>query len=76
MQDLEEFLKCVYASNIVGHMLSGKAVQRAVRGHLLVENPLDAIVTAQAFNVSLPKAHESQRTNSNTSSTRQCTNPE
>lgn len=59
----------VYASNIVGHTLSGKAVQRAVRGHLLVENSLNAVVTAEAFNVSLPKARDSQRTNSNTSST-------
>ena len=37
-------------------MLSGKAVQRAFRGHLLVENALNAILTADAFNLSLPKA--------------------
>ena len=53
---IEELLECVYASNTVGHMLSGKAVQRAFRGHLLVENALNAILTADAFNLSLPKA--------------------
>ena len=52
---IEELLECVYASNTVGHMLSGKAVQRAFRGHLLVENALNAILTADA-NLSLPKA--------------------
>lgn len=30
---LQELLECVYASNAVVHMLSGKAVSRAVRGH-------------------------------------------
>ena len=34
---IEELLECVYASNTVGHMLSGKAVQSAFRGHLLVK---------------------------------------
>ncbi|CAH3187344.1 unnamed protein product [Porites lobata] len=53
---IEELLECVYASNTVGHTLSGKAVQRAFRGHLLVENALNAILTADAFNLSLPKA--------------------
>lgn len=30
---IEELLECVHASNTVGHMLRGKAVQRACRGH-------------------------------------------
>ena len=53
---IEELLECVYASNTVGHMLSGRAVQRAFRAHLLVENALNAILTTDAFNLSLPKA--------------------
>ena len=53
---MEELLECVYASNTVRHMLSGKAVQRAFRGNLLVENALNAILTADAFNLSLPTA--------------------
>ena len=31
---LKELLEMIYASNAVDHMLSGKAVSRAVRGHL------------------------------------------
>jgi len=53
---IEELLECVYPSNTVGHMLSGKVAQRAFRGHLQVENALNAILTADAFNLSLPKA--------------------
>ena len=56
MSGIDELLECVYASNTVGHMLSGKAVQRAFRGHLLVENALSVILTADAFNLRLPKA--------------------
>ena len=52
---IKELLECVYAANTVGHMLSGKAVQRAFRAHLLVENALNAILTADVFNLSLPK---------------------
>ena len=54
---IEELLECVYVSNAVGHMLSGKAVQRAFRGHSHVENALNAILTDDAFNLSLPKAY-------------------
>ena len=37
---VEDVLKTVYALNAVGHMLAWKAVQRDVRGHVLVENAL------------------------------------
>ncbi len=33
---LQELLVCIYANNRVGHMLSGKAISSAVRGHLLI----------------------------------------
>jgi len=35
---LEQLLEVVYAPNTVVHMLSGKALSRAVRGHLLVDS--------------------------------------
>jgi len=35
---LQELLEVVYAGNTVGHMLSGKAVSRAVRGHVFYSN--------------------------------------
>lgn len=37
---LNELLNLVYASNTVPHMLSGKAISRAIRGHFLVESAL------------------------------------
>ena len=54
---LQELLELVYAQNAVGHMLSGKAISRAVRGHLLVDSALNALLTAEAFGVRLPSIH-------------------
>lgn len=45
---LHECLETVYASNSVIHMLSGKAIQRAVRGHFLVDSALHALITEKA----------------------------
>ena len=51
---LQEVLECIYASNTVGHMLSGKAVMRAIRGHLLVSGVLNAMLVCHTFNVPYP----------------------
>lgn len=45
---LQECLETVYASNSVVHMLTGKAIQRAVRGHFLVDSALNGLVTKKA----------------------------
>ena len=37
---LEELLECIYAGTTVTHMLSGKAISRAVRGHTLVSGAI------------------------------------
>ena len=57
---LNELLNLVYASNTVSHMLSGKAISRAIRGHFLVESALiytimntDIIFTEVNLNVKL-----------------------
>ena len=52
---LQQVLEVVYAPNTVGHMLAGRAMARAFRGHKLVDSALNAIITARAFNVSLPE---------------------
>ena len=36
----KEALGCVYGPNAVTHMMSGKAVSRALRGHFLLEAAL------------------------------------
>ena len=46
---LEELLGVVFAPNTVKHVLSGKALARAVRGHMLVDSALSAILTGQTF---------------------------
>ena len=52
---LQELLEVIYASNSVGHMLSGKAISRAVRGHLLVDAALNTMLVADLYNAPLPK---------------------
>ena len=51
---LEELLEVVYAVNTVCHMMPGKAVSRAVRGHMLVDAALNTMLLADAYNVPLP----------------------
>ena len=46
---LKETLETIYAPNAVTHILSGKAVSRAVRGHFIVDSALNALVLSKAF---------------------------
>lgn len=55
---LEELLGRVYAENAVKHMLTGKAVARAIRGHLLVDAALNTMLIANAYNVPLPHMYQ------------------
>ena len=47
---LQAMLESVYAENTVPHMLTGKAILRAVRGHLLVVGTLHAIIMSEIYN--------------------------
>lgn len=51
---LQELLETIYANNTVTHMLNGKAIQRAVRGLLLVDAALNAMMVSAEFNIPLP----------------------
>ncbi|XP_069109699.1 uncharacterized protein [Argopecten irradians] len=55
---LHETLETVFASNAVGHMMSGKAVQRALRGHFLVDTALHAILLSSIYDITLPMGKE------------------
>lgn len=46
---LKEMLAQVFAEGSVDQMLSGKAVARAGRGHLLVDSVLNIIATSAAL---------------------------
>ena len=48
---LKETLETIYAPNAVTHILSGKAVSRAVRGHFIVDSALNALALSKAFSL-------------------------
>ena len=48
---LREVLEVIYSSNTVVHMISGKALARAVRGHMLVDSALNAMLVNKAFHI-------------------------
>ena len=47
---LQTMLDSVYAENTVPNMLTGNAISRAVRGHLLVVAALHAIIMSEIYN--------------------------
>ena len=51
---LQELLEVVFAGNAVRHMLTGKAMSRAVRGHMLVDAALNTILVSKAYHIPLP----------------------
>jgi 5'-3' exonuclease len=59
---LKELLEVAYASNTTTHMMSGKAVSRAIRGHLLVDAALNAKLVSKVFQMNLPSDGDSERT--------------
>ena len=44
---LQQLLEIAFAPNAVIHMLSGKSVTRAVRGHFLVDAVLNAMIISE-----------------------------
>ena len=44
---LKSIFETVYGENTVGHIMTGKAVQRALRGHLLVEKCLHSLLITE-----------------------------
>ncbi|XP_065915240.1 uncharacterized protein [Dysidea avara] len=55
---LQELLEQVYAPNAVVHMLNGKATARALRGHLIVDAALNALILASTFGIPIPQCSE------------------
>lgn len=56
---LAEVLETVYAENAVKAMMTGKAISRAIRGHLLVYAALQTMLIANTYNLPLP-THENE----------------
>ena len=57
---LQHILELVYAHNAVVHMLTGKAIARAVRAHLLVDAALNGLLLANALGVPLSSQSSSE----------------
>lgn len=57
---LDELLEVVYAKNAVLHMMHGKAVARALRGHFLVDTALNTLLMSNMFNIPLTETHEAE----------------
>jgi len=55
---LRELFELIYASNAVDHILSGKAIARAVRAHLLVDAALNALLYSEALQLPIPQLQE------------------
>lgn len=55
---LRELLELIYASNAVDHIMTGKAISRAVRAHLIVDAALNALLYSQALEVPVPHLTE------------------
>jgi len=51
---LRSVLELVYAENTVTHMLSGKAYDRAIRGHLLVDAALNTLLAERILGTLVP----------------------
>jgi hypothetical protein len=52
---LTSMLETVYAPTAVSHMMSGKAIARAVRGHFLVDTALTTLMMSEIYGLPLPK---------------------
>ena len=48
---LKEILELFYAENTTSHILSGKAVSRALRGHFLIDSALNSLLLSRAFSI-------------------------
>ena len=46
---LFEVLQEIYGSNAVLHMMTGKAVYRAIRGHMIVDAALSTLLVSEVF---------------------------
>lgn len=51
-------LELIYDTNTVPHMLSGRAIARAVRGHFLIDTALHRLLGSELFGINLSSFEE------------------
>ncbi|KAG1678575.1 hypothetical protein GQR58_013380 [Nymphon striatum] len=57
---LRSVLELVYAENTVTHMLSGKAYDRAIRGHLMVDAALNTLLAERILGTLVPTCSQAK----------------
>ena len=62
---LQEVLELIYAPNAVVHMLSGKAIARAVLAHFIVDTVFNAMMRTDVLNDPLPIQADKSNSNDN-----------
>jgi hypothetical protein len=62
---LANLLETVYATTAVSHMMSGKALARAVRCHFLVDTALTALILSLVYGIPVPKFKSNSDENGN-----------
>ena len=46
---LSDIIKTIYGSNTIEHMISGKAISRAIQGHMIFDSFLDGMLLSKAI---------------------------
>ena len=46
---LSDIIETIYGSNTIEYMISGKAISRAIQGHMIVDSFLDGMLLSKAF---------------------------
>lgn len=60
---LYEFLENIYAYNTIEHILMGKAVLRAVRGHMIVDCVLRILIISNILGLNLQETDTEDKEN-------------
>ena len=58
---LKQVLETIYAANTIEHMLSGKAISRAIRGHIIVDASLNGMMLSKILETPLEVENTQQR---------------
>ena len=71
---IKELFEMIYAPKAVEQIMSGKAISRAVRAHLLLEAVLNGLLLSKSMDVPLPCAAEVEQDDTESSGQTPCTN--
>ena len=70
----KEFLELIYAPKVVEKIMTGKAISRAVRAHLLLDAVLNGLLLAKSLDVPLPRTVGVEQDDTESSDKTLCTN--